>query len=139
LSEDYYATGHLVEGSSNIVGHDVISGVVSDFGTATTPNANSTIETLHLTKGTVKVNANGFFNSKITHFHKDTTTCSESGDFAAGKVIVLSVTETYKGITGTLIYTGTFEILGTRPAGKCTFNVAKAVAEEFVGSGKVSY
>jgi hypothetical protein len=136
---DFQGPGVATEGVTNLVGHDVVTGVIGDNGRATTPTAGSTVETLHLTKGTVIADAKAFFTGAAPKYPGGASSCSEAGSYTAGKVKILRGTGAYAGITGTLTYVGSYAVTGVVTNGTCSFAKATAVIEVLKGTGKVSF
>lgn len=136
---NFQGPGVVTEGVTNLVGHDVVTGVIGDHGRATTPTASSTIETLHLKKGTITADAKGFFSGAAPKYAGGASSCSEAGTYSAGKVKFLRGTGAYVGIKGTLTYVGTYAVTGVVTKGTCSFDKVSSVIEVFRGTGKVSF
>ena len=103
VTEIFTYLGPTISHSHDLTGHDVWTGVLGDHGRSTTTGPTATVETLHFTRGTVRVNDKAYFDSAARIYPGGESTCSQSGTFDPGKVRVIGGTGAYAGITGTLI------------------------------------
>jgi hypothetical protein len=136
---DFQGPGVATEGVTNLVGHDIVTGVIGDNGRATTPTAGSTTETLHLRKGTVTADAKNFLTGAAPKYPGGASSCSEAGTYTSGKVKFVRGTGAYAGIRGTLTYVGSYAVTGVITNGTCSFDKATSVIEVFRGTGKVAF
>jgi hypothetical protein len=117
---------------------DILTGALGDHGTDITPNSPK-VATLKFSKGTIVIDASKFNNGKST---SDPTNCSATY-IATGPAKILSGTEAYAGIKGTLTATINEYGIGPKlPSGKCdqSQNAQPVFAVGYVNaSGTVSF